>query len=145
MFEQDGPELDRLVKDSMKRVLQPLLEATRYPREKRLDRDVLGRVVRKAWIEWASQQPDPKASWLVPYEELDEHDKEADRLIGERVLQYVKIVLKLDMREFNAVVGKLVEEDERSEKSLIGCIECGSPFLAPGEDPPRCRSCADGL
>lgn len=95
--EPDIPEW--LVKSSMDDVVKPLLEAYRHPKDKRLDRDVLGRVVRKAWMEWAEQQPNPKSSWLVPYEELDEPDKEADRLIGERVAQYVKIVLKVQLRE----------------------------------------------
>jgi hypothetical protein len=43
----------------------------------------LGREVRAAWVKWAEQQPNPKPSWLVPYEELSEADKEADRCIGE--------------------------------------------------------------
>lgn len=30
-------------------------------------------------------------------------------------------------------------------ESPVGCVGCGSVYLAPGEDPPRCRSCADGL
>jgi threonine dehydrogenase-like Zn-dependent dehydrogenase len=54
-----------------------------------LTRDDLGAVVREAWIGWAEQQPAPKASWLVPYEQLDEADKEADRVIGEAVLALV--------------------------------------------------------
>jgi hypothetical protein len=50
------------------------------------DRDALGRVVRDAWIRWAKTRPDPKPSWLVPYDELSEPDKEADRQIAEAVL-----------------------------------------------------------
>lgn len=45
-------------------------------------RDELGRRVREVWVLWAKRQPNPKASWLVPYEELSEADKEADRCIG---------------------------------------------------------------
>lgn len=44
--------------------------------------DELGRRVREAWVEWAKEQPDPKPSWLVPYDELSEADKDADRRIG---------------------------------------------------------------
>lgn len=51
-------------------------------------RDGLGRLVRDAWIRWAKQQPNPKASWLAPYDELSEPDKEADRQIGETVFEY---------------------------------------------------------
>ncbi len=45
-------------------------------------RDKLGRRVREVWILWAKGQPNPKPSWLVPYDELSEPDKEADRCIG---------------------------------------------------------------
>jgi len=51
-----------------------------------IDRDRLGEFVRMAWIEWAHEQPDPKPSWLVPYQDLSEADKEADRRIGEFVM-----------------------------------------------------------
>ena len=46
------------------------------------ERDRLGRLVRELWVGWAEQQPTPKPSWLLPYDELDESDKEADRIIG---------------------------------------------------------------
>jgi hypothetical protein len=51
-------------------------------------RDVLGRVVRDAWVKWAKAQPTPKPSWLVPYDDLSEPDKEADRQIGEALSIY---------------------------------------------------------
>jgi hypothetical protein len=54
-----------------------------------MDRDKLGRVVRDAWVRWAKTQPDPKPSWLVPYNELSEPDKEADRQIAEAVLDHL--------------------------------------------------------
>lgn len=52
-------------------------------------RDALGRVVRRAWIVWALEQPDPKTSWLVPFDLLSEPDKEVDRRIGAAVVDYV--------------------------------------------------------
>src|SRR5215469_3515379 len=54
-------------------------------------RDELGRMVREAWIRWAQTQPNPKSSWLVPYEELCEPDKEAHRQIGETVARWTLI------------------------------------------------------
>jgi hypothetical protein len=54
-----------------------------------ISREFLGRVVREAWVKWAQQQPNPKPSWLAPYDELSEADKEADRQIGEAVTQWV--------------------------------------------------------
>lgn len=47
------------------------------------DRDAGGRIVREAWVRWARTQPNPKPSWLVPYDDLSEPDKEADRQIFE--------------------------------------------------------------
>jgi len=49
------------------------------------DREALGRLVREVWIAWAREQPNPKPSWLVPWEGLSEPDKEVDRRIGERL------------------------------------------------------------
>lgn len=45
-------------------------------------RDRLGRRVRDVWLAWARQQPQPKPSWLVEYDELTEAEKEVDRRIG---------------------------------------------------------------
>lgn len=49
------------------------------------DREALGRLVREVWIAWAREQPNPKPSWLVPWEGLSEPDREVDRRIGERL------------------------------------------------------------
>lgn len=49
------------------------------------EREALGRFVREVWVEWAKDQPNPKPSWLVPWEQLSESDKEVDRRIGERL------------------------------------------------------------
>lgn len=50
-----------------------------------MDRETLGREVRAVWVAWAEEQPDPKPSWLVPWEGLGEADREVDRRIGERL------------------------------------------------------------
>ena len=44
-----------------------------------IDRDSLGRMVREVWVSWAKEQPNPKPSWLLPYDQLLEPDKEVDR------------------------------------------------------------------
>lgn len=41
--------------------------------------------MREVWIARAKSEPDPKPSWLVPWEGLSEPDKEVDRRIGERL------------------------------------------------------------
>ncbi len=45
-------------------------------------RERLGRRVREVRIAWAQRQPSPKPSWLVPWDDLGENDKEVDRCIG---------------------------------------------------------------
>lgn len=45
-------------------------------------REGVGRLVRQVWVEWAAKQPDPKPSWLIPWEGLDEGQKEVDMRIG---------------------------------------------------------------
>lgn len=52
------------------------------------NRDEGGRLVREAWIRWAIRQPNPKTSWLVPYdaEEFPEADREADRCIWDEIV-----------------------------------------------------------
>ncbi len=55
----------------------------------KLSRDDLGRVVREAWIKWAKTTLNPNPSWLVPYDEMPESDREADRQIGCAVRNYV--------------------------------------------------------
>lgn len=51
------------------------------------DREKLGMKVRAVWIDWAREQPEPKASWLMPWEELSEPDREVDRRIGEALFR----------------------------------------------------------
>ena len=48
-------------------------------------REDLGRLVRETWVAWAREQRDPKLSWLVPWEELDDGQREVDMRIGEAV------------------------------------------------------------
>jgi hypothetical protein len=50
-------------------------------------RELVGRLVRQVWIEWASEQDDPKPSWLLPWEDLDDGQREVDMRIGEKLYQ----------------------------------------------------------
>lgn len=65
-----------------------------------LDPDELGRKVREIWIVWAKEQPNPKLSWLKPWEELSEPDKEVDRRIGMQIA--VGVVARLRRNLDNA-------------------------------------------
>jgi hypothetical protein len=60
------------------------------------DYDMLGRLVREEWVRWAREQPNPKPSWLVPWEDLSEPDREVDRRIGRR-LAHVGAMRYLDV------------------------------------------------
>ncbi len=50
-------------------------------------REVLGQIVRETWVQWAREQPDPKPSWLTPWEELDAGQREVDCRIGEALFE----------------------------------------------------------
>ena len=50
-------------------------------------RELVGRLVRQVWIEWASEQDEPKPSWLLPWEDLDDGQREVDMRIGEKLYQ----------------------------------------------------------
>lgn len=55
------------------------------------DRETVARFVREAWVRWAEKQPNPKPHWLLPYDQLSEEDKEADRCIGEAVARWTLV------------------------------------------------------
>lgn len=80
---------------------QRVLEADRRARDliqvwplELMPRERLGQIVRETWIEWAKEQPNPKPSWLVPWEGLSEPDREVDRRIGEAVRTEVLLVVE---------------------------------------------------
>ncbi len=75
-------------KEEIARLREVLLDGSRpLP----FTREDAGRMVREAWVRWAETQPNPKASWLVPYHQLDDADKEADRQIGETVARWTLV------------------------------------------------------
>lgn len=45
-------------------------------------RERLGRRVREVWEHWAREQPNCKPSWVVPWEQLTEPEREVDRRIA---------------------------------------------------------------
>jgi hypothetical protein len=45
-------------------------------------RELVGRLVRQVWVEWARERPDAKPSWLLPWEDLDDGQREVDMRIG---------------------------------------------------------------
>jgi len=72
---------------------EPTMVVEGIPRE---DDELLGRAVRRIWVGWAREQPDAKPSWLVPWEDLPERDREVDVRIGRHLanigrLRYVRL------------------------------------------------------
>lgn len=53
-----------------------------------LDREALGRLVREVWVAFARTLPETKESWLRPWDDLPEPQKEVDRRIGETLGVY---------------------------------------------------------
>lgn len=53
-------------------------------------REFLGQLVRMEWVAWAREQPHPKATWLAPWHQLTEPEREVDRRIGERIYRFTK-------------------------------------------------------
>lgn len=49
------------------------------------EREILGRIVRAAWVQYCIETGDSKTSHVTPWEGISEWDKEADRRIGEAV------------------------------------------------------------
>lgn len=90
--QQAEPEMECAYVDGPQgRVRIPLGRAQPAAPSLPVDRDTLGRMVREAWVRWALTQPNPKPSWLLPYSELSETDKEADRQIGEAIAKWTLI------------------------------------------------------
>jgi hypothetical protein len=84
-------------------------------------RDNLGRRARDVWVRWASQQDNPKPSWLVSWEQLSESEREVDRQIGESLW-----MLGIDCA---ASVCRMEAEEERVYTSG----EAGERFAMPKE------------
>jgi hypothetical protein len=76
-----------------------------------IDRERLGRVVRVAWVAWAREQDNPKASWLEPWEQLSSPMKEVDRRIGEAVAKHLGSV--------PCAFGDVEKKDESALRSTI--------------------------
>jgi hypothetical protein len=75
-------------------------------------------MAREAWLRWAQTQSNPQPSWLLPYEELDEANKEANRQIGENVARWT---LAGDAARFAMLAEHMPEA--KFVKNLIRSVE----------------------
>lgn len=90
-------------------------------------RERLGRKVREVWIAWAKEQSGPKPSWLVPWNELSETDKEADRRIG------IKI--------WEECIADIKKRKKKIKKEKV-CPHCGSGKVVMFDaDNDLCQKC----
>ena len=94
-----------------------------------VSRDFFGQIVRDTWIRWAQQQPNPKPSWLVPYAELNEADKEVDRQIGETVFRWAAKIKCATLAAHSAGARPLTAERDAFERWWKAKIEAGEKPL----------------
>jgi hypothetical protein len=80
-------------------------------------REALGRRVREVWIAWAKEQPAPKASWLVLWDQLSEPDREVDRRIGETIASEVSATAGAEIRRLREAL-EAVENIVRAALAL---------------------------
>lgn len=91
-------------------------------------REEYGRMVRQAWVKWAQTQPNPKPSWLAPYDDLSEADKEADRQIGEFVARWT-------------LIGDAARHATATPVAAAGTAECKHAYVQRQDKAWYCRHC----
>ena len=104
------------------------------------DRETLGRLVREVWIAWAREQPNPKPSWLVPWDALAEPDREVDRRIGEVLFERGRAAATQTLAAEGGDVAAGGDDEEDDDQ----CGTVGPPrdprspvcALTPGHEPP---------
>ena len=62
------------------------MNASKFDREDSAFIEKMAEAVRDVWVEWASTQSNPKPSWLVPWKDIDEISRDADRWIARRMV-----------------------------------------------------------
>lgn len=114
-------------------------------------REELGKLVRDTWTRWAATQVAPKDSWLVPWEELGDGQREVDMLIGEAVATFALFENAITWNTDCTSCGRLLDqvygaesaaEAERDRLLEELAAEIETAVCDPG---PNCkdRFCAD--
>jgi len=86
-------------------------------------RDELGRRVRDTWVRWAQDQLYTKPSWVIPYDEISEADKEVDRQIGEDIAVFVELQAQATIATLRQQLAERDAEIERLNSVLAGVRE----------------------
>jgi hypothetical protein len=84
------------------------------------DRERIGRVVREIWIDWAREQPSPKPTWLLPWEDLTDTYREAGCRIGEQLFSMGLMAGRAVGEEEVEALRKRVAELEFTRDELTG-------------------------
>ena len=88
-----------------------------------IDREFLGRLVRRVWVEWAYQQPNRKDSWLWGWENMSKSEREVDRRIGEKVAEVATAVLVKKLEKAEAKIERLQSAATGKVKRLLAIEE----------------------
>jgi hypothetical protein len=79
----------------------------------------LGEVVRDTWVEWAREQPDCKASWIVPWATLDAAQRDVDTRIGQAVANAVLAHLAAQKHRLIVVVDELILHERKTRAEML--------------------------
>jgi hypothetical protein len=111
-----------------------------------MTRDELGRLVRETWVRYCIETGDTKPSHIAPYDELSEWDKEADRRIGEAVVQAYLADDEIDFAyepihggAFTGHIRNTVVMDQPVELESDGCEHIFETAVTTGGV--RCHKC----
>ena len=66
-----------------------------------------GKLVRKAWLDWCQEQQVTKESWLLPWEKMDDWDREFDRRIWDEITA-----------PYHTMIAELVSETQRLRRTI---------------------------
>lgn len=84
-----------------------------------MGREILGKVVRQVWIEWANEQPNAKPSWLLPWEELSEPEREVDRRIGETIASLISEPMETALATLTRERDEAKQEADRLRAEMV--------------------------
>ena len=91
-----------------------------------MTRESLGRMVRQVWVAWALEQPSPKPSWLLPWEALDEGQREVDMRIGETLHEAGRQTQDKQSTQLEQISPADQMEDAHQRRDFFGVIEAGN-------------------
>lgn len=91
-----------------------------------MTREELGRAVRQVWVAWAHEQPAPKPSWLLPWEALDDGQREVDMRIGEALHETGRRAQDKQSNPLKQVSPADQMEEAHQRRDFFGVIEAGN-------------------